>query len=204
MNLFRRNAPQANKNGHDEPISHRLTLDLSRADKFAAMVANSRASRVVEVSDLLAGMYIYNWERLSRYWDYDDQERVEEVLRNICQISPARWNVWIQQYDKQRRSTGKRLSSLPLLRGMEKEPTAGAPPQRSAELNAVLKQAEEIAPFHDDSGGRNLPILTSECVLLCIVRNRKSEISRKLASSGLNVPQLERDALSSRRSERGS
>jgi hypothetical protein len=204
MDIFRRNVPEANGNGNDEAVPHRLTLDLSRAERFAVMVANSRAARVVEVADLLAGMYIYNWDRLSRYWDYDDQDRVEEILRNVCQISPARWNNWIQQYDSQRRSAGKRISSLPLLRKLEKEPKADPPLQRSTELNAILKQAEGLAPFRDDSDGRNIPILTSECVLLCIVRNRQSEISRKLAASGINVPQLERDALSSRRAPRGS
>ena len=203
MKLFRRNTAPVKANGDDEVVSHRLTLDLARADKFAAMVANSRASRVVEVADLLAGMYIYNWERLSRYWGADDQERVEEILRHVCEISPARWNAWIQQYDKQRRSGGSRLSSLPLLRKLEKASKVEPPLQRSTELTGILKQAESIAPFHDDAGGKNIPILTSECVLLCIVRNRQSQISRKLAASGLNVPQLERDALSSRRSPRG-
>jgi hypothetical protein len=204
MNLFRRNAPEARRNGASESVAHRLTLDLSRADRLATMVASSRASRVVEIADLLAGMYIYNWDRLSRYWEDGDQERVEELLRNMCQISPARWNAWITQYDTQRRNGEKRLSSLPLLKKLEKEPKADPPLQRSAELNALLKQAEELAPFHDTSEGKKIPILTSECVLLCIVRNKKSEISRKLAASGLNVPQLERDALSSRRSQRGS
>ena len=51
MNFFHRNQAGSGHsgNGHkesDEPVSHRLTLDLSRADEFAAMVANSRASRV--------------------------------------------------------------------------------------------------------------------------------------------------------------
>jgi hypothetical protein len=209
MNFFHRNQTGSGQSGSghtgsDEPVSHRLTLDLSRADKFAAMVANSRASRVIEVSDLLAGMYIHNWERLSRYWEEGDQERVEELLRTVCRISPARWNFWIQKYDKRRRESNKRVISLPLLRKLEKEPIVEAPLQPSAELNAVLKQAEQIAPFHDNSNGKKIPILTSECVLLCIVRNRKSEISRRLAGSGLNVPQLERDALSSRRTQRGS
>lgn len=204
MKLFRRSPIPRNGNGNDEPVAHRLTLDFSRADKFAQMVATSRASRIVEVSDLLAGMYIYNWERLSRYWDDDDQERVEEILRKMCQISPARWNAWIQQYDKQRRNSGKRLSSLPILRKLEKDSKAEPPLQRSAELTGILRQAEKLAPFHDDAGEKTVPVLTSECVLLCIVRNRQSEVSRKLAASGLNVPQLERDALSSRRSRRGS
>ena len=204
MNFFHRNQPAPTSNISGGTISHRFTLDLSRADKFASMVATSRASQVIEVSDLLAGMYIHNWERLSRYWEEEDQDRVEELFRTVCQISPARWNSWIQKYDKRRRESNKRVHSVPLLRKLEKEPVVESPPQPSAELNALFKQAEQLAPFHDTSDGKKIPILTSECVLLCIVRNRRSEISRRLAGSGLDVAQLEKDALSSRRSERGS
>jgi hypothetical protein len=203
MNPFRKNVPEAKQNSHEQAIAHRLTLDLSRADKFAAMVANSRASHVIEVPDLLAGMYIHNWDRLSRYWMEEEHDRVEEIFRHACQISPARWNSWMQQYDKRRRDSNKRINSLPFLRKLGNEPIVEHPLQRSPELNAIFKQAGELAPFHDHSDGRKIPILTSECVLLCIVRNRKSDISRRLAGSGIDVPQLERDALSSRRSQKG-
>jgi hypothetical protein len=203
INPFRKNVPAAKPNGHEEAVAHRFTLDLSRADKFAAMVASSRASHVIEVSDLLAGMYIHNWERLSRYWMEEEHDRVEEIFRHACQISPARWNSWIQQYDKKRHDSDKRVRSLPFLRKLGSEPIAEQPLQRSAELNAIFKQAGELAPFHDSSEGKKIPILTSECVLLCVVRNRKSDISRRLAGSGIDVPQLEKDALSSRRSPKG-
>ena len=49
----------------DQTIEHRLTKDLSRAETLATMLAQSRAARVIEVADLLAAMYIYDWERLS-------------------------------------------------------------------------------------------------------------------------------------------
>ena len=48
---------------------HRLTMDMARAESLATMMAHSRAASTVEVADLLAGMYIYEWERLSKYWD---------------------------------------------------------------------------------------------------------------------------------------
>ena len=63
----------------------------------------------------------------------------------------------------------------------------------------MLKQAEEIAPSRDSVGGRNIPILTSECVLLCILRSFGSEVSRKLAATGLDAGRLEREALFPRR-----
>jgi hypothetical protein len=54
------------------PVAHRFTKDLSRAESLAAMLAHSRAASAVEVADLLAGMYIYDWERLSKYWPEQD------------------------------------------------------------------------------------------------------------------------------------
>jgi hypothetical protein len=202
QNRSGKNKAQARKDSGAEAESHRLTLDLSRAETLAAMLAHSRASQVVEVADLVAGMYLYDWDRLSKYWEYEDQERVEDLLRTICRISPERWNYWIQYYDKKRRGGEERFSFLPFLRKFQKEPAPETPPKHSEDLAAALKQAEAIAPFRDAAGGRNLPILTSECVLLCIVRSRQTEISRRLAATGMKVPELERDALSSRRARR--
>jgi hypothetical protein len=71
--------------------------------------------------------------------------------------------------------------------------------QPSAALASVLRQAEQITPFHERTSGRSIPILTSECVLLCIARSYGSEISRKLAATGLDAAKLERRALSPKR-----
>lgn len=184
---------QAGGNGSLASASHRLTLDLSRAEICATMLANSRASRTIEVADLLAGMYICEWDRLSRYWEEEDRERVEDFLRKICRISPQRWHSWIQWYDRERHE-GERRGWLSLGR-RRKQQTSEKLLQPSAALASVLKQAEEIAPFRDTLDGQSLPILTSECVLLCIARNLGSEISQRLAETGLDAPRLERDVL---------
>jgi len=202
MHLFGRNAPQTENRPDAAQASHRLTLDLSRAFAFATMLAHSRASQIVEVADLVAGMYLYGWERLSRYWESDAAERIEGLLQKMCHISPQRWNYWIQLYDKNRRSSEQAASLPRILRRFQKAPGAEPVPKPSEELTSLLKQAEEIAPLSDISSGRRIPILTSECVLLCVLRNRGTEISRRLAASGMNVAQLEKDALSSRRALR--
>src|ERR1700689_3277215 len=87
---------------------YRLMLDLYHARTAASMIAKSRASGVIEVADMVAGMYLSNWERLSRYWKEEDHDRVENYLRRICQISPQRWNGWITFYDAERRRAGCR------------------------------------------------------------------------------------------------
>ena len=184
--------------GHFASETHRVTLDLARAQTFAAMLANSRRSQVIEASDLLAGMYICNWDRLSLYWQEEDRDEIESFLRGICRISPERWHSWIEMYDGLRRKS-ERWHLLRPLERLKRKATAEPPMRLSAALAAVLKRAEEIAPSRDSVGGRNIPILTSECVLLCMIRSFGSEITRKLAGTGLDTARLERDALFPRR-----
>src|SRR5580693_159164 len=121
-------------------VAHRLTKDLARAERLATMLAHSRAAGAVEVADLLAGMYIYDWERLSRYWP--EQDAIEEYLQQICRISPQRWHHWIQFYDQQRHADEKPPKwQWPR---PAKNPDADAKPlARSNELTALLKSAEE-------------------------------------------------------------
>jgi hypothetical protein len=177
----------------DKPaaVSHRLTKDLARAESLAEMLAHSRAASAVEVADLLAGMYIYDWERLSKYWP--EQDGIEEYLQQICRISPQRWHYWIEFYDQQRRGDEKPPKwQWPR---PAKSPEADAKPlARSGELTALLKIAEGMAPAHDVLDGRNIPILTCECVLLAITKRTDSEIGHRLVASGLSLGELERAA----------
>jgi hypothetical protein len=176
--------------------TRRVTLSLNRAGKFAAMLARSRGSVIIEVTDLLAGMYISDWERLSQYWEDEDREQIEELLRKICLISPQRWNSWIELYDHKHQE-GKGAEAWqgngPVVLKDD------VPLRKSVALEDVLRQAEQIAPFHDRDGERRLPILTSEAVLLCIVRSYGTAISRSLASTGIDTTRLEKDALFPRR-----
>jgi hypothetical protein len=178
-----------------QPPSHRLTVDLARAESLATMLAHSRAAQFVEVADLLAGMYIYEWERLSKFWD--DRDEIESLLQKICSISPQRWNHWIEHYDQQRQKEEKdRISSG---RSLKDSQLQGETLPRSRELQKILTQAAEIAPFRDDVDGRKIPVLTSECVLLYIARNPDSELSSKLRDTALDLSALERSARDPRR-----
>jgi hypothetical protein len=174
-----------------DTAAHRLTKDLARAEKLATMLAHSRAARAVEVADLLAGMYIYDWERLSRYWP--EQDAIEGYLQQICRISPQRWHHWIQFYDQQRRKD-ENHGKWRWLRPGTAPDHDGKPLARSAELTSLLQSAEEIAPAHDSTEGRSIPILTCECVLFAIAKRTDSAIGHRLVASGLNVVELEQAA----------
>ncbi len=177
-------------------VSHRVTKDLERSETLASMLAHSRASRTVEVADLLAGMYIYEWENLSKFWEQQDD--VETFLQQICRISPQRWHHWIEFYDQQRHTKGPRKiwqlpKGLKAATGKAAKPN-GAPLRRSAELQNILKTAEELSPARDFVDGRAIPILTCECVLLAIAKKTDSEIGHRLVATGLNVTSLEESA----------
>jgi hypothetical protein len=178
-------------------VSHRLTVDLARAETLAQMLAASRAAIAVEVSDLLAGMYIYEWERLSKYWA--NPEEIEAFLQQICAISPQRWHRWMEHYEtKHKRSDAKRAWAF----GRKDKKTVAlkdGPIPSSAEVQAVLKRAEVITPFHDRHDGRHVPILTSESVLLSIAMNVETTIGKKLAETGLDVEGLRQDVRDRRR-----
>jgi hypothetical protein len=184
---------QATANSSASPLTHRITKDLERAETLAAMLAHSRAARVVEVADLLAGMYIYDWERLSQFWEAHDE--IESFLQQICRISPQRWHHWIQDYDQQRQSEEPR-AVWRLLTGAKGQAPAPneAPLSKSGELQIILQHAELLAPGRDMVEGRAIPILTCECVLLAIARTKDSEIGHRLLATGLNVASLERSA----------
>jgi hypothetical protein len=177
--------------------SHRVTLDLYRAEVLASMMAKSRSSDSVEVTDLLAGMYISNWERISRYWEDSKQEEIETLLQRICRISPQRWHSWIESYQTSRGDTAKRMWQR--LRISKNGKAGDKSPGPSADMISVLKRAEELTPFREKFGATSTPILTTECVLLCILRTFGSEISRRLLATGIDQVQLERDVLLPRR-----
>jgi hypothetical protein len=191
-------------------VSHRLTLDLSRAMEMASMLACSRASQFIEIPDFLAGVYLYEWDRISEYWPEESRDGVEETLRDICQISPQRWNYWIQLYDK-RRQDGEPQSNWEKLTKPRPELPDAEPPIPSATFRNVLEAAERLTPYRDprhkaehsegeDFFDQGVPVLTTECVLLSVVKYTSSDSGRRLAESGLDVEMLERATLDPKRS----
>jgi hypothetical protein len=178
-------------------VSHRLTVDLARAETLAQMLAASRAAIAVEVSDLLAGMYIYEWDRLSKYWANPDE--IEVFLQQICAISPQRWHRWMEHYETKHKQSNAKSSWAFGRKEKKSAALKDGPIPSSAEVQAVLKRAEVITPFHDRHDGRHVPILTSESVLLSIAMNVETTVGKKLAETGLDVEGLRQDVRDRRR-----
>jgi hypothetical protein len=198
-----RSGDGAHRTAHLARPERRFTIGLARADQLAIMLAKSRAARFVEVVDMLAAMYIYEWDRLSKFWD--DRKEVEDFLRRMCRISPQRWHHWIEFYDKQRQQEEKELTS-PLRRfhrgsknSAQHAPDEEVALERSSQLEKVLESAGEISPFRDELDDRAIPVLTTECVLFSIARDTDAEVGEKLRQTGLDLSALERAARDPRR-----
>jgi hypothetical protein len=197
-----RKGSRSDTSAETELPPRRLTRELLRAFELAMMLANSRASEVVEISDLLAGLYIDNWERLVKFWP--ERGPIEAAMRRLCRISPQRWNYWIEYYDLLRREPEKKWKALGIpkiwpRRDKKEFFVAGRNFELSAELAAVLRMADGMAPYMDRVGTKLLPIVSSECILLAIAKGPRSEIGRRLLESGLDLTALEKAARFPRR-----
>jgi len=184
-------SPSAGAERTGPAVTHRLTKDLASSENLARMIAASRASALLEVTDYLAGMYIYGWDRLSKFWE--DPEGVEALLQRICEISPQRWHQWIEFYHNELQGGNPGKASR-LLGKTRKVANAAIVLEPSSELKAILRNAEEIAPHHDTYEGRPIPILTSECLILAIATSTNSPIGQKLRDAGLDLAALEQAA----------
>lgn len=196
MELFKKKNVTESADRPKPPVQRRLTLDLQRAEGLAAMLASSRASEIIEVSDMLAGIYINDWERLSRFWE--DSDGIEAFLEQFCKLSESRLQYWLKHYHETRHASRRSQSALANVfkrNGKSTEPPAKIH-QRSVELDRIFVTAGDLSPRRDHADGREIPVVTVECVLLAIVKNEELEIGRKLRATGLDVKELERTARS--------
>jgi hypothetical protein len=194
---FRKSSADNGEAAPEVEAPRRLTRDLLRAFELAIMLTHSRASDTIEVADLLGAMYIDNWDHLKRYWP--DPSAIEKTLRKMCEISPQRWNYWIKTYNETRDDQpAKKWFGVPIpsMRRGGKDPGLffGKDFELSEQLRAALKAADKVAPYSDRVGTRTIPIVSSDCVLLCMVKNTTSDVARKLLATGINLTALEKAA----------
>ena len=167
---FRRNSEDGAVSAPEVETPRRLTRDLMRAFELAIMLTHSRASETIEVADLLGAMYIDNWEHLKKYWP--EPREAEKALRKLCEFSPQRWNYWIKTYHETRDDRpSKKWFGVPIppMRRAGSESTIffGKDFDLSEQLRAALTAADKIAPYQDRVGDKTIPIVSSDCVLLC-------------------------------------
>ena len=142
-------------------------------DMFAHLLAHEQRSTIVDVSELLAGIYLAHAEKISAFWDSSDQ--FEELLLNDCRIDEPRWFYWIRLYEA--------------LYHRKRDTFLGRHMRYSAQLLKTLNLAQELAASR--MKGDSTAVLIPEDVLLAIAKQPELDIGAKLVRSGLDLQRLE-------------
>jgi hypothetical protein len=156
---------------------YQASRDFGYCLSFAMRAAQSRSSLTLDVRDLLAGLFIANLEKLSRYWR--DWENFEELAATECGVCEPRWFYWIQFYNE--------------THGFEedRDRKKGLFKDQSVDLARVWVTAGQIADARGVPAPGSRAILAPEDFLLAIVRHQETVLGAKLAASGLDIERLE-------------
>jgi hypothetical protein len=156
---------------------YQASKDFAYCLNFAMKVAESRGSLTLDLRDLLAGLFIADLEKLSKFWH--NWEDFESLVAAECEVREPRIFYWIRAYNQ--------------AYGVEK----GAPPKwalfkdQSIELAKVWVTASQIADSRGGPTPGQRPFLAPEDFLLAIIRHQETALGQKLAASGLDVGRLE-------------
>jgi hypothetical protein len=156
---------------------YQASRDFGYCLSFAMKFAESRGSLTLDLSDLLAGLFVANLEKLAKYWH--DWEDFEALVATECGVREPRWFYWIQAYNQ--------------AYGPQKEahPKMGLFKDQSVELAKVWVTAGGLAGARCSVPPESRIILAPEDFLLAIVRHQETALGAKLAGSGLDVARLE-------------
>lgn len=133
---------------------------------LAQMIAVRRAVAPLRPADVLAGVYIAGWERLSRLWQLP--EAFEAIMCEECGLSYPRW-VYCFEYLRRRR--GPASATL------------------SRDLRGILQDAALLAQRRRHRGMAG-PNVRSEDFLIALIARKDLRIAELVRESGLDVTRL--------------
>jgi hypothetical protein len=85
--------------------THMDTRHLRWARVFASLIAFCKRRDELLPSDLLAGIYVANLERVSRFWP--NQDLFEDFVAEHCDWSEPRWVTW-QRWQEETQKEARR------------------------------------------------------------------------------------------------
>jgi hypothetical protein len=175
-------------------ITHMDTRHLRWATVFATVVAFCKGRDELIPSDLLAGIYIANLERLSRFWPRP--ELFDDFIAEHCDLSEPRWMTWHRWEDESRNATRRwrvpfRIS---FLASRTKKRLFGSIFKRSPDWQRLFETGEKLTPYKVSWRGKVLPLLTPEVMLLAFIRTEDIPVGKHLQGTGLLVDKLEEAA----------
>jgi hypothetical protein len=142
------------------------TRHLRWARCFATLVALCKGRDELVPSDLLAGIYVANLERVSGFWPHP--ELFDDFIAEHCDWSEPRWMTW-QRWEHESRSAARRLR-LPFrtsfLASRTKKRLFGSMFKRSPDWQRLFETGEKLTPYKVPWRGKILPLLSPEVMLL--------------------------------------
>ena len=177
-------------------ITHVDTRHLRWATTFAALIAFSKRRDELIPSDLLAGIYVANWERVCEFWPRP--QTFEDFVAEYCDWSEPRWLTWQRWHDEGRKAIPESRFRLRLSfrgRPLGKRRLFGLKFTQSSDWERLFATGEKLTPYTASHWDRILPLLTPEIMLLAFIRTEGISLRKPLQESGLMVDRLEEVAL---------
>ena len=156
------------------PIRPKRRADLSRSGEldplrwvkfFGAMNAEDRGSHIVDVSDLLAGIFIADQERVVKYWP--EWESLEQFAIESIGIKDPPWFYWLRFVDALMNPS---------------DGVIGKPMKSSARVMEIYAMMHRLSNK-----------ATSKDVLYILATSRKFGFAKRLKNSGLNLDLIKHD-----------
>jgi hypothetical protein len=167
---------------------------------FALLVAEGRHSNTLEPRDALAGIYIASAEypNMLRYWK--DPENFQRLVFSECGPLNPRLLYWSDLAHKRRRPLRDRFVFRKNFKTIS--------PDLDRTMTAAIEYALRRGPAMDVISNpahaavlTKVAVLNPEDILLAIIRSPDLSLSSKLASSGIDLGELEIQVL--KRVEKG-
>jgi hypothetical protein len=166
------------------------------AGTISMVIAHAKQEKEIQLRDLIAGIYVANFERILRFWP--DAATFEDFVAEHCDWSEHRlltWDRW--NYEMQH---PPRTISIPFTARFfqirRKHTFAGKMFDRSDDLKRAYSKAEEPSPNKvTHPVGRTVPLITPELFLFATIQTESIQLGAQLRDSGLELTALEQVAL---------
>ena len=176
-------------------ITHHDTRHLRWATVFATLVAFCKRRNELIPSDLLAGIYIANLERVSKFWP--NAELFEECVAEHCDWSEPRWLTWQRWHEETHKAARRWRLPFGIHLARRRKPLKhlyGSMFEQSPDCKRLFETGEKLTPYKVSWRGKILPLLTPEVMLLAFIRTEDIPLGKHLRETGLLLEKLEEAA----------
>lgn len=162
---------------------------------MAMVIAHAKQQSVIDLRDVIAGIYVANFDRLLRFWA--DAACLEDFVAEHCDWSEPRFMTferWTYEHSHPPRQIPIPFTSMSFHLKSRKK-LIGKMFTRAEDVKRVYTTAENISPNRVQSFGRIVPLITPELFLVAILRTEDVPLGKLLRESALRSELLQQVAL---------